>query len=70
MAMLTTSILTGIQSVVLRMPAVRRALNIPLMPKHEEGRIPPLLDTGRWIGSKIRENFESLKSNTVPRKRL
>lgn len=71
MAMLTTSILTGIQSVALRRPAVRRALNIPLIPKHEEGKIPPLLDTGRWVVSKLRENFGSLKSsNTVPRKRL
>lgn len=69
-AMLTTSILTGVQSVILRKPAVRQALNIPLIPKHEEGRIPPLRDTGRWIVSKIKENLVLAKSNSVPRKRL
>ncbi|KAF8626665.1 hypothetical protein AX15_004756 [Amanita polypyramis BW_CC] len=48
-SLLVTSTATTIQSLVLQIPAVRRALNIPVVPSEHKGKLPSFIDTGRYI---------------------
>jgi len=43
--MLTTATLTITQSYVLRIPAVRRALKIPVIPREQQGKLPSFRQT-------------------------
>jgi len=43
--MLTTASLTITQSLVLRIPSVRRALKIPIIPREQQGKLPTFSQT-------------------------
>ncbi|KAK2460387.1 hypothetical protein APHAL10511_007552 [Amanita phalloides] len=48
-SLLVTSVATTIQSIMLQIPAIRRALNIPVVSPEHRGRMPSLIDTGRYL---------------------
>ncbi|KAF8705624.1 hypothetical protein AX14_013879 [Amanita brunnescens Koide BX004] len=48
-SLLVTSTATTIQSLVLQIPAVRRALNIPIVSQELRGKMPSFIDTGRYL---------------------
>ena len=48
-SLLVTSAATSIQSLVLQIPAVRRALDIPIISSEHRGKMPSFIDTGRYI---------------------
>jgi YidC/Oxa1 family membrane protein insertase len=50
--LVTTSVLTITQSLVLRNTAIRNALGIPIIPKGEHGKLPSFMDSVRFAREK------------------
>ncbi|KIL64645.1 hypothetical protein M378DRAFT_126486 [Amanita muscaria Koide BX008] len=48
-SLLVTSMATMLQSVVLQIPSIRRALDIPIVPKEHRGKLPSPAETVRYV---------------------
>lgn len=49
LSMLTTSVFTLVQTVALQRPLIRMLLNIRVVPKAEQGRLPSMMESARAL---------------------
>lgn len=63
-SLLVTSMATTVQSLVLQIPAVRRALDIPIVSRDHRGRMPSFIDTGRYIVTEWKRKVAEAQAQT------
>ncbi|KDR78262.1 hypothetical protein GALMADRAFT_245348 [Galerina marginata CBS 339.88] len=73
LSLMTTAFLTTVQSLVLRLPAVRRYLDMPVSPPSAQGRLPPILSTFRrgksWFTDDLNNRVEKARREALERQR-
>ena len=72
-SLLVTSFATTLQSLTLQIPAVRRALDIPIVPREYRGKLPSLMDTASYVvkswKAKVAEAQTQTRQKTAPRRK-
>lgn len=70
-SLMTTSTLSTAQSIILRIPSVRRWLDIPTPPRSAQGRLPSLMSTFRrgksWITDDFNNKVEKARQEAIKR---
>ncbi|KAF8154216.1 60Kd inner membrane protein-domain-containing protein [Crassisporium funariophilum] len=73
-SLLTTGLLTIGQSLVLRLPSVRNALHIPIVPVEARGRLPPLSSTlfriKEYFAGDIKSKVDAARREAAERQRM
>ncbi|KAF8970667.1 60Kd inner membrane protein-domain-containing protein [Flammula alnicola] len=73
-SLLTTASLTMLQSIALRIPSVRRALDIPVPPPDTQGKLPTMMETVRYARNYGRESLaakvQEARRQAVEKQRL
>ncbi|PPQ80347.1 hypothetical protein CVT25_003630 [Psilocybe cyanescens] len=57
LSLMTTAILTTLQTLIMRIPAIRHKLRIPIAHPSTYGRLPSVMETFRYVSTKIRRNM-------------
>jgi len=70
---MTTAICTTAQSMVLRLPAVRNRLGMPITPPEAVGKLPSLISTFRraksWMSDDLTSRVEKARREALARQR-
>ncbi|KAG5641293.1 hypothetical protein DXG03_005570, partial [Asterophora parasitica] len=64
-SLLTTSVATTVQSWLLQRPNVRKALDIPIVPREARGKLPSPIETIEYVIVKFRSKVDEAKSQAA-----